>query len=102
AEVRLDTLLDQLSVSPDPDQALLLLIRLIERDSSVSQFVDRDKAYGLLRVLGASEALGEFLIRRPENLGIFRALNSDSTAASGGLVERQGNLIDCSSPLSAV
>jgi len=102
AEVRLDTLLDQLSVAPDRDQALLLLIRLIERDSSVSQFVDRDKAYGLLRVLGASEALGEFLIRRPENLDIFRAPNSDSTAASGGLVDHQGNLIDARSQLRAV
>lgn len=101
AEVRLDTLLDQLSVAPDRDQALLLLIRLIERDSSVSQFVDRDKAYGLLRVLGASEALGEFLIRRPENLDIFRAPNSDSTAASGGLVDHQGNLIDARSQLRA-
>ena len=102
AEVRLDTLLDQLSVAPDPDQALLLLIRLIERDSSVSQFVDRDKAYGLLRVLGASEALGECLIRRPEDLDIFRAPNSDSTAASGGLVDHQGNLIDARSQLRAV
>src|SRR5690625_2828524 len=101
AEVRLDTLLDQLSVAPDPDQALLLLIRLIERDSSVRQFVDMDKAYGLLRVLGASEALGEFRIRRPENLGIFRAPNSDSTAASGGLVDHQGNLIDARSQLRA-
>src|SRR5699024_5654051 len=101
AEVGLDALLDQLAVAPDPDQALLLLIRLIERDPSISHFVDKRHAKGLLRVLGASEALGEYRICRPENLDIFRAPDSGSTAASGGLVDPQGNLIDASKQLRA-
>lgn len=93
-DLDLETVLDQLTVAPDPDRALLLLIRLIEREPAVAQLVAEDKAQALLRLLGASEALGEFLIRRPEHLDIFQRPDPVSTPASGGLVDDQGTLID--------
>ncbi len=92
-------LLAQLAVAPDPDTALLLLIRLIERDPTVADLVVTGQARPLLRVLGASEALGEFLIRRPEQLDIFRNPDVDSTPASGGLTDEQGHFRDASQTL---
>lgn len=89
-DLDLETVLDQLAVAPDPDRALLLLIRLIEREPAVAQLVAEDKAQALLRLLGASEALGEFLIRRPEHLDIFQRPDPVSTPASGGLVDDPG------------
>src|SRR5699024_4036726 len=83
-----------LAVAPDSDTALLLLIRLIERDPTVAQMVTDDAAGPVLRLLGASEALGEFLIRRPEHLDIFRDPQVESTPASGGLVDVHGHRVD--------
>ncbi|MBE1513659.1 bifunctional [glutamine synthetase] adenylyltransferase/[glutamine synthetase]-adenylyl-L-tyrosine phosphorylase [Nesterenkonia halotolerans] len=62
-----------LHYAPNPDQALLLLIRLVERAGDVCDLFTDDtdgvylRAVPLIRLLGASEALGEFLVRRPEN-----------------------------------
>lgn len=62
----------------NPDDALLLLIRLAERDSGVLDlFTSPDQqsyphAVPLIRLLGASHALGEFLIRHPENTDLLR------------------------------
>lgn len=97
-----ENLLDQLVVAPDPDQALLLLIRLIERDTSVGQLVADGQAKPLLRLLGASEALGEFLIRRPEHMDIFRGPDTASTPASGGLVDDNGKLMSADAALRVV
>lgn len=94
-------LLGQLSSAPDPDMALLLLIRLIERDPSVAQLVTQQGAGTLLRLLGASEALGEFLIRRPEQLDIFRDPDPDSTPASGGLTDDHDQPRDAADVLRA-
>lgn len=102
AALDLEPLLDQLSVAPDPDLALLLLIRLIERDPAVRQLVDDGNARPLIRLLGASEALGEFLIRRPEHLDIFREPDVASTPASGGLVDDHGQLRDAAHQLRAI
>jgi len=60
-----------LAVVADPDQALLLLERMLEASpvdlGLVDHLVDDPDATGrLLEVLGMSEALGEFLIRHPE------------------------------------
>lgn len=66
-------LLRTLHYAPNPDQALLLLIRLVERAGEVRDLFEvvTDGVYlravPLLRLLGASQALGEFLVRRPEN-----------------------------------
>ena len=70
--IELGELLAQLAGVPDPDTARLLLFRLIERDPSVVALVTAGAARPLLRLLGASEALGEYLIRRPGQLDIFR------------------------------
>ncbi|GFZ80922.1 bifunctional [glutamine synthetase] adenylyltransferase/[glutamine synthetase]-adenylyl-L-tyrosine phosphorylase [Nesterenkonia alkaliphila] len=64
-----------LQEAPDPDQALLLLIRLLERAPQVREVFQEPaarsceeyrRAIPLLRLLGASQALGEFLIRHPD------------------------------------
>ena len=102
AELDVEQLLDQLTVAPDPDLALLLLIRLIERDPNVAELVTQDQARPLLRLLGASEALGEFLIRRSEHLDIFRDPEISSTPACGGLTDEDGNFRDASQQLRAI
>lgn len=75
----LDTerLLGTFRQAANPDQALLLLIRLIERAESAREvFSDAGErhyqdAVPLVRLLGASQALGEFLIRRPEHIDLI-------------------------------
>jgi glutamate-ammonia-ligase adenylyltransferase len=54
----------------DPDQALMLLCRLRENAPAelASLMSDDAAAARLVRVLGASEGLGEFLLRRPAEL----------------------------------
>jgi len=70
-------LLKTMHYAPNPDQALLLLIRLAERAGNVCDLFEvvTDGVYlravPLIRLLGASQALGEFLIRRPENCDLL-------------------------------
>lgn len=72
-----DALITTLRHAPQPDQALLLLIRLLERAPEIRRlFADDDgevyrEALPLARLLGASEALTEFLIRHPENTDVL-------------------------------
>ena len=67
-----EALVAALSHAPDPEQALLLWLRLIEREPAARRIVgDQAQAARLARLLGASEALGEFLIRRPEHLDLI-------------------------------
>lgn len=58
----------------DPDQALHYLSLLEERDAPAVRGIleDRAAAGRLIRVLGASAGLGEFLRRRPAALALFR------------------------------
>ncbi|MDO5493385.1 MAG: bifunctional [glutamine synthetase] adenylyltransferase/[glutamine synthetase]-adenylyl-L-tyrosine phosphorylase [Nesterenkonia sp.] len=69
-------LLTTMREAANPDQALLLLIRLLERADAVrSVFTDDGEdhyadAVPLIRLLGASQALGEFLIRRPDHVDL--------------------------------
>lgn len=102
AELELEGLLTQVAVAPNPDLALLLLIRLIEREPTVADMVRNDSARALLRVLGASEALGEFLIRKPQNLDIFRTPEANLTPAVGGLVDEHGQVVDAAQQLRAL
>ena len=66
----LDALLPAFANAANPDQALRLLGRL--RESAPAELAttlnDEDAAARLVQVLGASEGLGEFLIRRPAEL----------------------------------
>ncbi|WP_300343211.1 bifunctional [glutamine synthetase] adenylyltransferase/[glutamine synthetase]-adenylyl-L-tyrosine phosphorylase [Nesterenkonia sp.] len=63
--------------APNPDEALLLLIRLTERAPSVFDLFSSvsdgiyTEAVPAVRLLGASQALGEFLIRHPEQTDLL-------------------------------
>lgn len=76
--------------APDPDQALLLLIRLLERAPGISALLDDPgesgyrSAVGLIRLLGASRALGEFLIRHPEQTDLLLTEESTEYDDAGG------------------
>jgi len=68
-----DRLFEGLQMAANPDTALQSLVRLIEKhpDLRALAAADPETSEPLYRVLGASEALGEFLIRHPEHLDAF-------------------------------
>lgn len=71
-------LLTTLRYAPNTDQAVLLLIRLLERAPQIGElFEEQDGAFPravpLFRLLGSSQALTEFLIRRPEHADLLTA-----------------------------
>ena len=59
----------------DPDLALVSLVRLLERHPQLAELVNagEDESEALFRLLGSSEALAEFLLRRPEHLDVLSA-----------------------------
>ncbi|WP_104054679.1 MULTISPECIES: bifunctional [glutamine synthetase] adenylyltransferase/[glutamine synthetase]-adenylyl-L-tyrosine phosphorylase [unclassified Arthrobacter] len=59
----------------DPDMALQSLVRLLDRVPSLRELVEagEQESEALFRLLGASEALGEFLMRHPEAADSLRA-----------------------------
>ncbi|MGV8886203.1 MAG: bifunctional [glutamine synthetase] adenylyltransferase/[glutamine synthetase]-adenylyl-L-tyrosine phosphorylase [Microbacteriaceae bacterium] len=67
----------------DPDQALLLLGRLREQAPTELDAILKDDAASarLLRVLGASLGLGEFFVRRPQELAAVSAALAAPLAA---------------------
>ena len=78
AELDEETLLADLAAAADPDQALLLLDRLLastsagQRAQTVARLAaDEDTRRRLIDVLGMSEALGEFLARHPEHTALL-------------------------------
>ncbi|MFC7402176.1 bifunctional [glutamine synthetase] adenylyltransferase/[glutamine synthetase]-adenylyl-L-tyrosine phosphorylase [Citricoccus sp. GCM10030269] len=74
ADIDREELLRVLAQAPDPDQALILLIRLLERAPEVSQVFGRPElSLALARLLGASESLGEFLIQHPSQVDLITA-----------------------------
>jgi [glutamine synthetase] adenylyltransferase / [glutamine synthetase]-adenylyl-L-tyrosine phosphorylase len=82
-------LFDGLAMSADPDQALLLLVRLLEKSPGLEGLVNsgRDANEPLFRLLGSSEALGEFLISHPENLDVLRVkVSPEPTGAQAALL----------------
>src|SRR5690606_15364721 len=62
------------ALAADPDQALRLIVRLRERaGSTVDALLEaQDAAAHLVRVLGASSALGDFFERHPDELATLR------------------------------
>ena len=65
-------LVRHLAYAADPDQALLALIRIIPHAPAALALAKNARtAPGFLRLLGASDALANFLIRAPEALEIF-------------------------------
>ena len=62
-----DALFAGLHLAPSPDIALPALVRLIEKHPAVAERANRGKEeFGMYRLLGASQAIGDFLYRRPE------------------------------------
>lgn len=71
AGVDVTPLVAVLAHAADADRALLLWVRLAERAPQVQRLLATpDHAVRLVRLLGASEALGEFLIRCPDHLDL--------------------------------
>ncbi|MGB6021597.1 MAG: bifunctional glutamine-synthetase adenylyltransferase/deadenyltransferase, partial [Ornithinimicrobium sp.] len=68
--VDLDQLVADLGSVADPDQAALAMVRLIERDpgSAKALAAPGDPRLRALRVLGASSALADHLVKHPEHL----------------------------------
>ena len=73
-----------LHLAANPDTALQSLVRLIEKHPDLRKLAaaDIDTSEPLYRVLGASEALGEFLIRHPEHLDAFDVVASPEPVAA--------------------
>ena len=69
-----DTLFAGLQMAASPDTALQSLVRLIEKHPDLRELAAAgpEASEPLYRVLGASEALGEFLIRHPGHLDAFK------------------------------
>lgn len=70
-----DHLLRALSTAADPDAALAALVDLHERtpDEVTSVLCDDDHAARLIRVIGASHAVTDFLLRHPAELAAVRS-----------------------------
>ena len=86
-----DATLASIGSSADPDQALLLLVRLLEaadapvrRRLIASMSADPDLRGRLVDVLGMSEALGEFLIRHPERWEVLADAEALAQAPGAG------------------
>ncbi|WP_120004906.1 bifunctional [glutamine synthetase] adenylyltransferase/[glutamine synthetase]-adenylyl-L-tyrosine phosphorylase [Nesterenkonia muleiensis] len=90
-----EALIRTLHESPDADQALLLLIRLLERAPEVGRLFGETaesgypRAVALVRLFGASRALGEFLIRHPEQADVLFEEENSEHAAAGDSVARK-------------
>lgn len=65
-----DALFEGLALSASPDLALQSLVRLLAVKPSLAELVNAagEKSEALFRLIGASEALAEFLMRRPEHV----------------------------------
>lgn len=69
-----DVLLDEFSQVANPDEALLLLVRILEKNNQKFNKTIEDDLIRirLLKVLGSSTGLGEFLINHPEDVEVLR------------------------------
>ena len=66
AQVNTDALFAGLRWSPSPDIALPSLVRLIEKHPATAERANRgDAEFSMFRLLGSSQALGDFLYRNP-------------------------------------
>ncbi|MEH0110113.1 bifunctional [glutamine synthetase] adenylyltransferase/[glutamine synthetase]-adenylyl-L-tyrosine phosphorylase [Tersicoccus sp. MR15.9] len=70
-----ERLLADLAEAADPDLALQSLVRLLALRPHLRSVLDQPAraTFPLFRLLGASEALAEFLMRRPEHLDVLTA-----------------------------
>ncbi|MDN3904960.1 bifunctional [glutamine synthetase] adenylyltransferase/[glutamine synthetase]-adenylyl-L-tyrosine phosphorylase [Arthrobacter sp. YD2] len=90
-----DALFGGFNNSADPDLALQSLVRLIGRIPEVVELVNAadERNEALFRLLGASEALAEFLMRHPENMDLLhRPLRAEPGSTGAG--ELRASLLD--------
>ncbi|MFJ5862651.1 bifunctional [glutamine synthetase] adenylyltransferase/[glutamine synthetase]-adenylyl-L-tyrosine phosphorylase [Pseudarthrobacter sp. NPDC092439] len=105
-----DRLFAGLQMAASPDTALQSLVRLIEKHPALRDLAgaDPEASEPLYRVLGASEALGEFLIRHPEHLEAFdvraspEPLQSDPAVLRAALLRAVGADPRAARPVSAM
>ncbi|HLU96607.1 MAG TPA: bifunctional [glutamine synthetase] adenylyltransferase/[glutamine synthetase]-adenylyl-L-tyrosine phosphorylase, partial [Thermobifida alba] len=93
--VRHEAVMDALSRSADPDLALLGLVRIVERSPEAEDLFaalheDADLRERLLRVLGASSALADHLVRHP---GDWRELRGADAARLPDAEELRAGLL---------
>lgn len=61
-----------LRYAPSPDIALPAIVRMLDKDPTLARYVEQgDQQLPFFRLLGSSEALGDFLMRRPEHTDVF-------------------------------
>jgi glutamate-ammonia-ligase adenylyltransferase len=79
-----------LQLAANPDTALQSLVRLIEKHPALRKLAvaEPEISEPMYRVLGASEALGEFLIRHPEHLDALEVTSSPEPRAADAAVLR--------------
>ncbi|CCQ46631.1 glutamate-ammonia ligase adenylyltransferase family protein [Pseudarthrobacter siccitolerans] len=105
-----DRLFAGLQMAASPDTALQSLVRLIEKHPALRELAaaDPETSEPLYRVLGASEALGEFLIRHPEHLAAFEVrpspepLPADPQELRASLLQSVGADPRAARPVAAV
>ena len=73
SEINHESLIEDLSKVADPDNALLLLVRIADQqDKNLDKVLEDDDArLRLLQVLGSSNGLGEHLVTYPEDILVF-------------------------------
>lgn len=79
-----EQLIDQLGASPDPDQALLALLRLCEVGGHTA-LMDEDNARNVYAILGMSTMLGDYLVSHPE---LIASLNKPELVTDAQTVRR--------------
>jgi [glutamine synthetase] adenylyltransferase / [glutamine synthetase]-adenylyl-L-tyrosine phosphorylase len=84
AKINHELLIDDLSEVADPDNALLLLVRIADQqDKNLDKVLkDNDARLRLLQVLGSSNGLGEHLVTYPEDVLVFLEESAISKASS--------------------
>ena len=72
-DINQDQLIDDLSKVADPDNALLLLVRIADNKENHLRKIlkDNDARLRLLQVLGSSNGLGEHLVKHPEDVEVL-------------------------------
>ncbi|WP_017590877.1 bifunctional [glutamine synthetase] adenylyltransferase/[glutamine synthetase]-adenylyl-L-tyrosine phosphorylase [Nocardiopsis ganjiahuensis] len=101
--------IDSLAAAPDPDQALLGLLRMLEASSDPDEVLvalreERDLRTRLCRILGASTALTDHLVRHPgdwrELRGADAARTPDPEELRRGLMHTVGAQPDDAAPVA--
>jgi glutamate-ammonia-ligase adenylyltransferase len=84
AKINHELLIDDLSKVADPDNALLLLVRIADQQDKNLDIVlkDDDARLRLLQVLGSSNGLGEHLVTYPEDVLVLLEESAINKASS--------------------